>query len=159
MERAIDLGTDASTNTASPADLTGVQLSTSSSDASTTGKRSDSNGLKIWILGCTSAWGGNSSSGYTCGGTLSDVLGTYHATAGGTTLPSAGTCPAVGTLSSLNALNSSAASLTNLTVTTSASNHLVVFMCFPTADGDTYQDASSTITWTFAGVQRSGALK
>lgn len=159
IERAIDLGTDASTNTASPADLTGVQVSTSSSDSVTTGKLSDSNGLKIWILACSVAWGGSSSSGYTCGGTLSDVLGTYHATAGGSTLPSAGTCPAVGTLSSLNALNSAAASLTNLTLTTSASNHLVVFMCFPTADGDTYQDASSTITWTFAGVQRSGTLK
>jgi len=156
LERALDLGVDSTTTSGA---MSAITVATASTDASTTGKLSDASGLKIWILSCTVAWGGISGAGYTCGGTLADVLGTYHATAGGSTLPSAGTCPAVGTLSTLNALNSAAASLSNLTLTANANNHLVIFMCFPTADGDTYQDASSTITWTFAGTQRAGAFK
>jgi hypothetical protein len=37
--------------------------------------------------------------------------------------------------------------------------HFVIFVCFPTAADDTYQNASGTLTFTFAGVQRSGANK
>jgi hypothetical protein len=166
IERAIDLGTDASTNTGGFTNLSGAQLSISTSSDTAGGgggKLTDASGLKLWVLSCTSSWGGSYSAGYSCGGTLGDVLGTYHATAGGTTLPSPGTCPAVGTLSSLNAINTSgtgaAVTLNNLTLTTSANNHLVVFMCFPTADGDSYQDASVTLTWSFAGVQRANTYK
>jgi hypothetical protein len=166
IERAIDIGTDASTNASGVNNLASVQLSVSTTTDTAGGgggKLTDASGLKVWVLSCTSSWGGSYSAGYTCGGTLGDVLGTYHATAGGSTLPSAGTCPAVGTLSSLFAMNTSgsgaAVALTNMTLTTSANNHLVVFMCFPTADGDSYQDATATVVWSFAGVQRTNQFR
>jgi len=45
------------------------------------------------------------------------------------------------------------------TLNAGATIHLVVFMCFPDATGDTYQDLQSQLRFTFAGVQRSGTNK
>jgi hypothetical protein len=78
-------------------------------------------------------------------------------------VPSAGTCAtSSGGTASYRALSelSSAYTLVNLpTLSASTTVHLVITMCFPTAAGDTLQDATSTLTFTFAGVQRSGTNK
>jgi hypothetical protein len=52
-----------------------------------------------------------------------------------------------------------AQALNNMTLTANATKYLVIFMCLPTAMGDDYQNASNTITWTFAGTQRSATNK
>jgi hypothetical protein len=160
-QRAVDLDINASTTTGI---INGVTLAdaVSASSSPNGGALDDSNGLKIWVLKCSVAWGGGPApTPYTCGGSLSDVLGNYHATVGGATLPSAGTCPPGGvTTSTIHTLESTPGSLSNITTTGGASNHLVVYMCFPNSDNDTYQDAGLTaLTFTFAATQRSGTNK
>ena len=91
-----------------------------------------SNGLQIAIDKCSQAW---TESGppytYTCSGSTSTVLAS-------------------------RALIGSSMALSNLTLTTGSTDHLRVTITFPSAAGNTLQNQSSTISYTFAGVQRNG---
>ena len=90
------------------------------------------NGLQIAIDKCSQAW---TESGppytYTCGGSTSTVLAS-------------------------RALIGSSLALSNLTLTAGSTDHLRVTVTFPGAAGNTLQNQSSTISYTFTGVQRNG---
>jgi len=91
------------------------------------------NGLQLAIDKCSQAW---TESGppytYTCGGSTSTVLAS-------------------------RALIGSSIALSNLTLTAGSTDHLRVTVSFPSAAGNTLQNQSSTIDYTFTGVQRAGA--
>jgi predicted ribosomally synthesized peptide with SipW-like signal peptide len=107
------------------ATLTTNATSSSSLDTDAT------NGLQIAIDKCSQAW---TEAGppytYTCGGSTSAVLAS-------------------------RALIGSSIALSNLTLTASSTDHLRVTVTFPGAAGNTLQNQSSTISYTFAGVQRA----
>jgi len=90
------------------------------------------NGLQIAIDKCSQAW---TESGppytYTCGGSTSTVLAS-------------------------RALIGSNIALSNLTLTAGSTDHLRVTVTFPSGAGNTLQNQSSTINYTFTGVQRNG---
>jgi predicted ribosomally synthesized peptide with SipW-like signal peptide len=90
------------------------------------------NGLQIAIDKCSQAW---TESGppytYTCGGSTSSVLAS-------------------------RALIGSAIALSNLTLTAGSTDHLRVTVTLPSSADNTLQNKSSTIDYTFAGVQRAG---
>jgi spore coat-associated protein N len=90
------------------------------------------NGLQIAIDRCSQAW---TESGppytYTCGGSTSSVLAS-------------------------RALIGSNVALSNLTLTAGVTDHLRVTVSFPSAAGNTLQNQSSTVSYTFTGVQRAG---
>jgi predicted ribosomally synthesized peptide with SipW-like signal peptide len=90
------------------------------------------NGLQIAIDKCSQAW---TESGppytYTCGGSTSSVLAS-------------------------RALIGSALALSNLTLTAGSTDHLRVTITLPSSADNTLQNKSSTIDYTFAGVQRAG---
>ena len=89
------------------------------------------NGLQIAIDKCSQAW---TESGppytYTCGGSTSTVLAS-------------------------RALIGSSIALSNLTLTAGSIDHLRATVTFPSAAGNTLQNLSSTINYTFTGVQRA----
>ena len=89
------------------------------------------NGLQIAIDKCSQAW---TESGppytYTCGGSTSSVLAS-------------------------RALIGSSMALSNLTLTSGSTDHLRVTITFPSAAGNTLQNQSSTISYTFSGTQRT----
>jgi spore coat-associated protein N len=89
------------------------------------------NGLQISIDKCSQAW---TESGppytYTCGGSTSTVLAS-------------------------RALIGSGIALSNLSLTSGATDHLRVTVNLPSAAGNTLQNQSSTISYTFTGVQRA----
>src|SRR6185312_7989699 len=89
-------------------------------------------GLHITIDRCSQAW---TESGppytYTCGGTTSSVLAS-------------------------RALIGSNIALSNLTLTSGSTDHLRVTVTLPSSAGNTLQNLSSTINYTFTGVQRAG---
>jgi predicted ribosomally synthesized peptide with SipW-like signal peptide len=90
------------------------------------------NGLQIAIDKCSQAW---TESGppytYTCGGSTSSVLAS-------------------------RALIGSAIALSNLTLTAGSTDHLRVTVNLPSSADNTLQNKSSTIDYTFTGVQRAG---
>jgi spore coat-associated protein N len=90
------------------------------------------NGLQIAIDKCSQAW---TESGppytYTCGGSTSSVLAS-------------------------RALIGSALALSNLTLTAGSTDHLRVTITLPSSADNTLQNKSSTIDYTFTGVQRAG---
>jgi spore coat-associated protein N len=90
------------------------------------------NGLQIAIDKCPVAW---TESGppytYTCSGSTSTVLAS-------------------------RALIGSNIALSNLTLTAGATDHLRVTITFPSAADNTFQNKTSTINYTFTGVQRNG---
>jgi predicted ribosomally synthesized peptide with SipW-like signal peptide len=90
------------------------------------------NGLQIAIDKCSQAW---TESGppytYTCGGSSSSVLAS-------------------------RALIGSAIALSNLTLTAGSTDHLRVTVTLPSSADNTLQNKSSTIDYTFTGVQRAG---
>jgi predicted ribosomally synthesized peptide with SipW-like signal peptide len=90
------------------------------------------NGLQIAIDKCSVAW---TESGppytYTCGGSTSTVLAS-------------------------RALVGSNIALSNLTLTASSTDHLRVTLTFPSGAGNTLQNQSSTVSYTFTGNQRAG---
>jgi spore coat-associated protein N len=90
------------------------------------------NGLQIAIDKCSQAW---TESGppytYTCGGSTSSVLAS-------------------------RALIGSAIALSNLTLTAGSTDHLRVTVTLPSSADNTLQNKSSTIDYTFNGVQRAG---
>jgi len=90
------------------------------------------NGLQIAIDKCSQAW---TEAGppytYTCGGSTSTVLGS-------------------------RALIGSGIALSNLTLTAGSTDHLRVTLTFPSGAGNTLQNQSSTVSYTFTGTQRAG---
>jgi spore coat-associated protein N len=89
------------------------------------------NGLQIAIDKCSQAW---TEAGppytYTCGGSTSTVLAS-------------------------RALIGSAIALSNLTLTASSTDHLRVTLTFPSGADNTFQNKSSTVSYTFTGSQRA----
>jgi hypothetical protein len=90
------------------------------------------NGLQIAIDKCSQGW---TEAGppytYTCGGSTSTVLAS-------------------------RALVGSGIALANLTLTAGATDHLRVTLTFPGGAGNTLQNQSSTVSYTFSGTQRAG---
>lgn len=90
------------------------------------------NGLQIAIDKCSQAWAeAGPPYTYTCGGSTSTVLAS-------------------------RALIGSAVALSNLTLTAGSTDHLRVTLTFPSGAGNTLQNQSSTVSYTFSGSQRAG---
>ena len=91
-----------------------------------------SNGVQIAIDKCSQAW---TESGppytYTCGGSTSTVLAS-------------------------RALIGSAIALANLTLSAGSTDHLRVTLTFPSGADNSFQNKSSTVSYTFTGSQRAG---
>ena len=91
------------------------------------------NGLQIAIDKCSQAW---TESGppytYTCGGSTSSVLAS-------------------------RALIGSSIALSNLTLAAGSTDHLRVTVTLPSSADNTLENKSSTLDYTFTGVQRAGA--
>jgi predicted ribosomally synthesized peptide with SipW-like signal peptide len=113
-------------------DFASATLTTSASPSSNLDTDA-SNGLQIAIDKCSVAW---TESGppytYTCSGSTSAVLAS-------------------------RALIGSNVALSNLSLTAGATDHLRVTITLPSAAGNTLQNQSSTVTYAFTGIQRSGA--
>jgi spore coat-associated protein N len=105
---------------------------TTSATTSSSLDTDSTNGLQIAIDKCSQAW---TESGppytYTCGGSTSTVLAS-------------------------RALIGSSIALSNLTLTAGATDHLRVTVSFPSSADNTLQNQSSTVSYTFTGVQRAG---
>jgi spore coat-associated protein N len=91
-----------------------------------------SNGVQIAIDKCSQTW---TESGppytYTCGGSTSTVLAS-------------------------RALIGSNIALANLTLTAGSTDHLRVTLTFPSGADNSFQNKSSTVSYTFSGSQRAG---
>jgi spore coat-associated protein N len=105
---------------------------TTSATTSSSLDTDSTNGLQIAIDKCSQAW---TESGppytYSCGGSTSTVLAS-------------------------RALIGSNIALSNLALTAGATDHLRVTVSFPSSAGNTLQNQSSTVSYTFTGVQRAG---
>ena len=105
---------------------------TTSASASSALDTDATDGLHIAIDKCSVAW---TESGppytYTCGGSTSTVLASS---------------PVIG----------SNVTLSNLTLTAGSTDHLRVTVTLPSTAGNTFQNLSSTVGYTFTGVQRAG---
>jgi spore coat-associated protein N len=116
-------------------DLASVTLTTQAT-ASSLFDTDTTNGLQMVIDKCSQAW---TESGppytYTCGGSTSTVLSSRPVIQSGVTLSN---------LSSLTAGNT---------------DHLRVTLTFPSGAGNTFQNKSSTIQYTFTGTQRTATNK
>jgi spore coat-associated protein N len=108
-----------------------VTLTTSASPSSALDTNT-TDGLQVAIDKCSVAW---TESGppytYTCSGSTSTVLASQ---------------PIIG----------SNVALSNLTLTAGSTDHLRVTVTLPGTAGNTLQNLSSTIAYTFTGVQRAG---
>jgi spore coat-associated protein N len=108
-----------------------VTLTTSASPSSALDTNT-TDGLQVAIDKCSVAW---TESGppytYTCSGSTSTVLASQ---------------PIIG----------SNVALSNLTLTAGSTDHLRVTVTLPSTAGNTLQNLSSTIAYTFSGVQRAG---
>jgi spore coat-associated protein N len=129
IQRSVDL-----TNSGS-LDLASVTLTTNASPSSLLDTDA-TNGLQMVIDKCSQAW---TESGppytYTCGGTTTSVLAS-------------------------RAVIGSNLTLSNLGSTTAgATDHLRVTLTLPSGAGNTFQNQSSTITYTFTGTQRAATNK
>jgi len=127
IQRSVDL-----TNSGS-IDLASITLTTSASTSSSL-DTDGTNGLQMVIDKCSQAWtegGSNPAFTYTCGGTTSSVLAS-------------------------RAVIGSNLSLSNLGSTTAgATDHLRITLTLPSAAGNTFQNLSSTISYSFSGTQRA----
>lgn len=159
VARAIDVTIDSGTTAGI---MTGMKLSATVAGSSSPngGALEDTNGARVFVKVCDQAWTPSGST-FTCGGSEDDVLGTdLPASPGPDDCPPAGATVAklydlVPVTGTPTAMETGA-----LDLTANAVNHLVLYMCLPTAMGDTYQNASVTgITWTFAGTQRPAEAK
>jgi len=105
---------------------------TTSASASSSLDTDATDGLHIAIDKCSVAW---TESGppytYTCGGSTSSVLASS---------------PVIG----------SNVALSNLTLTAGSTDHLRVTVTLPSTAGNSLQNLSSTVDYTFTGVQRAG---
>jgi spore coat-associated protein N len=133
MQRALDLN---SSGTVAMSSVTLATTATTSSLLDTGGVAPDpTKALQIQIDKCSVDWtegGVGPAYTYTCGGATSSVLASRTIIMGATTL---------------NNIN------------LSGTNHLMVTITFPSGDNDTFQNQSSVIQYTFAGVQRAGTDK
>ena len=116
-------------------DLASVTLTTQATTSSVLDTDA-TNGLQMVIDRCSAAW---TESGppytYTCGGSTSTVLSSRAVIQSGVTLSN---------LSSLTAGNT---------------DHLRVTLTFPSGAGNSFQNKSSTIQYTFTGTQRAATNK
>jgi hypothetical protein len=116
-------------------DLASVTLTTQATTSSLL-DTDTTNGLQMVIDKCSQAW---TESGppytYTCGGSTSTVLSSRAVIQSGVTLNN---------LSSLTA---------------GATDHLRVTLTFPSGAGNTFQNKSSTLQYTFTGTQRAATNK
>ena len=116
-------------------DLASVTLTTQATTSSLL-DTDTTNGLQMVVDKCSQAW---TESGppytYTCGGSTSTVLSSRAVIQSGVTLNN---------LSSLTA---------------GTSDHLRVTLTFPSGAGNTFQNKSSTIQYTFTGTQRAATNK
>jgi spore coat-associated protein N len=129
MQRSVDVNTGS-------ADLSGITLTTSASPSSLL-DTDTTNGLQVAIDKCSSAWteaGTSPAYTYTCGGTTSTVLAS-------------------------RAVIGTNITLSNMTFTASATNHLRVTLTLPSASANTTQGLSSTIQYDFIGSQRAATNK
>lgn len=128
IQRAVDITNNGSAGTSS----VGSVALTTTAPASSLLDSDTTNGLQMAIDKCSVAW---TESGppytYTCGGSTSTVLASS---------------PVIG----------SNVALANLTLTAGSTDHLRVTVTFPGTAGNTLQNLSSTIAYTFTGVQRAG---
>ena len=129
IQRSVDLIDQGTINLAS---VTLTTLATTSSVLDTDA----TNGLQMVIDKCSQAW---TESGppytYTCGGSTSSVL-------------------------SSRAVIQTGVTLSNLSsVTAGSTDHLRVTLTFPSGAGNSFQNKSSTIQYTFTGAQRAGTDK
>ena len=125
IQRAVDLQNTGNQNLAS------ITLTTTASPSSVL-DTDTTKGLQLVIDKCSQAW---TESGppytYTCGGTTTSVRASV---------------PVIG----------SALALSNLSaLTATQTDHLRVTMTFPASADDTFQNKTSTITFTFNGTQRA----
>jgi spore coat-associated protein N len=129
IQRSVDLTNSGSLNLAS------VTLTTGASPSSLL-DTDTSNGLQMVIDKCSQAW---TESGppytYTCGGTTSSVLASQAV---------------IGTNLALSNLSST---------TAGATDHLRVTLTLPAGAGNSLQNLSSTISYTFTGTQRTATNK
>jgi hypothetical protein len=130
MQRAFDL-----TNASGNESLASITLTTTASPSSLLDTDA-TNGLQLVIDKCSVAW---TESGppytYTCGGTTTSVL---------TTRAVIGSTIALSNLAAVNPNNT---------------DRLRATLSFPSGAGNTLQNLSSTITFTFNGTQRAGTNK
>jgi spore coat-associated protein N len=118
-------------NYAGSVDMGSVTLTTSASPSSAL-DTDTTDGLHLAIDKCSVAW---TESGppytYTCGGSVSTVLASKP-------------------------LIDSNVALSNLTLTAGTTDHLRVTVTLPSTAGNAFQNLSSTVGYTFTGVQRAG---
>ena len=118
-------------NYAGSVDMGSATLTTSASTSSAL-DTDTTDGLRLAIDKCSVAW---TESGppytYTCGGSVSTVLASQ---------------PLIG----------SNVALSNLTLTAGTTDHLRVTVTLPSTAGNAFQNLSSTVGYTFTGVQRAG---
>ena len=118
-------------NYAGSVDMGSATLTTSASPSSAL-DTDTTDGLHLAIDKCSVAW---TESGppytYTCGGSVSTVLASQ---------------PLIG----------SNVGLSNLTLTAGTTDHLRVTVTLPSTAGNAFQNLSSTVGYTFTGVQRAG---
>jgi hypothetical protein len=129
--------------------MTGATITTSGSgNPSLVSTAHASGGLGLLLTACSQAWtengGAPPGSTYTCGGSTSDIIGTYNAT-----------------LSSATFANfvQTAQSLSNFSVADASTNYLLAVLKFPTNGPDSMESQSTTLTFQFDGVQRAGTNK
>lgn len=128
IQRSVDL-----TNSGS-ADLSAITLTTTANPSSKL-DTDTTKGLQMTIDGCTQPWteaGTPPAYTYTCGGSPSTVLASS---------PVIGTNVSLGNLTALTAGNT---------------DHLRVTLSLPSTADSTFENQSSTITYTFTGTQRAG---
>lgn len=130
VQRSVDLANSGSI------DLSAVTLTTTASPSSILDTDA-ANGLQVAIDRCSVAWTESGSGAYTysCGGAVSPVLASR---------------PVIGANLALANLGSLAAG---------ATDHLRVTLTLPAAADNSFQGKSSTITYTFTGVQRAATAK
>lgn len=130
VQRSVDLANSGSI------DLAGVSLTTVASPSSFLDTDAV-NGLQLAIDRCSTAWTESAAAPYTysCGGTVSSVLASR---------------PVIGADLALANLGSLASG---------ATDHLRVTLTLPAAADNSFQGKSSTITYTFTGVQRAATAK
>lgn len=126
MQRAFKLG-NSSTSTMASITLTTSATTSSLLDTDAT------SGLQMVIEKCSIAWveaGTAPAYTYTCAGTTSTVLAS-------------------------RAVIGSTLALSNLSLTAGATDNLRLTLSFPSTAGNTFQNLSSTIQYTFTGTQRA----
>jgi hypothetical protein len=140
-------------------DLTGYQLATAVTAGTPTNPNAlttdATNGLQVWMSRCSQAWSGSGASA-TCGGTVSDVVGTSAAAVAITTgspfsLASGALC------TSSAAVSAATRTARNTTCTVTGNDYLRARVSLPSSAGNSFQGLSTTLSLTFQGTQATGS--